>query len=156
MSDTPPDAVTLLVYALDEMREATGLLRIADLARSSRRPWWRNVFFGVVRTRTEVGAGFAVQYLGENIDRARDHWRAALELFDELQETHQADELVRRLGEDLQGAGLNEILPKLQHRAIPHPIGHAAAHLEGVLEQIRSCDRIVVSARSLLMRQQEA
>lgn len=154
MSETAPsDALTLLVYALDEMRETTSLLRVADLGRSSRRPWWRNVFYAFARSRAEVSAGLAVQYLGENIDRARDHWHEALALVEELHQSHRANEVVEHTVEELHAAGLNDVLPRLQHAAIPSPIARAGAHLDDVVSTIRECDRILLSARSKLMLQ---
>ena len=51
MSDAQPaGALTLLTYALDEMRETTTLLPVAEVSRSLHRPWWRNVFFGFARS----------------------------------------------------------------------------------------------------------
>mgnify|MGYP001793232722 CR=1 FL=1 len=128
-------------------------LRIADLARSSRRPWWRNLAFGLVRTPTEVRADLGVQYLGHNIHRARDHWRQALAHRDELHRLVATNDVINRLGEELHGAFMDEVLPELQHDAIPYPIAQAATHLARVVEWIRECDRLVVSARNRLMLQ---
>ena len=151
MGDAPPSATTLLTYALDEIRETTTLLRVADLGRETRRPWWRNVFFGVVRTQGEVRAGQAVQYLGENIDRARDHWREALAHLQDLERSHVSNELVVGLGEELRRAGLLDVLAGLRHDAVPRPMAEAAAHLSGVVDKLRECDRIVVKTRSQMM-----
>ncbi|HVE18342.1 MAG TPA: hypothetical protein VNB52_04620 [Ilumatobacteraceae bacterium] len=154
MSDSPPaDALTVLTYALDEMRETTTLLPVAEASRSSRRPWWRNVFFGFARSNSEVTAGLAVQYLGENIDRARGHWREVLSLMSSLQRDHGDNEVVALLGHQLDAAGINEILPKLRHDAIPRPIARTAAHLEGVVSTIRDCDRLAQDARNKLTLQ---
>jgi hypothetical protein len=154
MSDSPPaDALSLLTYALDEMRETSTLLPVAEASRSSRRPWWRNVFFGFARSNSEVTAGLAVQYLGENIDRARGHWREVLSLMSDLQRDHGDNEVVALLGHQLDDAGINEILPKLRHDAIPHPIAKTAAHLEGVVSTIRDCDRLAQDARNKLTLQ---
>jgi hypothetical protein len=147
-------AVTLVVCALDEMHETTTLLPVAEAGRALHRPWWRNVFFGFARSNAEVTAGLAVQYLGENIDRARDHWREALSLLDQLQRAHSDNELVLMLGHELDAAGINDVLPALQHSAIPHPIAKTAVHLEGVVATIRNCDNLLVKARSKLMLQQ--
>jgi hypothetical protein len=148
-----PDALTLLILALDEMRETTTLLPVAEAGRSIHRPWWRNVLFGFARSNAEVTAGLAVQYLGENIDRARDHWRGALSLLDQLQRAHSDNELVVVLGQELDLAGLNDVLPKLQHSAIPHPIAKTAVHLGDVVATIRNCDHLIVNARSKLTLQ---
>ena len=154
MSDSSQrDAVTLLVYALDEMRETTNLLPEKDLSRATNRPWWRKALFGVIRTRAEVSAGLAVQYLGENIDRARGHWREALSLIHELQHEHHDNAEVSLLVEDLQIAGLYDVLPQLQHDAIPHPFAKTAAHLSAVVATIRHCDDIALKARSKLLLQ---
>jgi hypothetical protein len=148
------DAVTLLVYALDEMRETTSLLPDKDLSRATKRPWWRNVFFGVIRSKAEVSAGLSVQYLGENIDRARGHWREALSLIHELQHAHHDNAEVSLLVEDLQIAGLYDVLPQLQHDAIPQPLAKTTAHLSAVVATIRHCDDITLKARSKLLLQQ--
>ena len=150
----PSDALTMLVYALDEMRETTSLLPVAEVSRGQNRPWWRNLFFGFARSRAEVTAGLAVQYLGENIDRARSHWREALTLLADLQRTHATNEVVATLIDDLRGAGLDTVSPRLQHDAIPNPIAKTAAHLTAVVETIRSCQRLAVAARSKLLLQQ--
>ncbi|MEO8267537.1 MAG: hypothetical protein ABI706_18705 [Ilumatobacteraceae bacterium] len=152
--EAPSDALTMLVYALDEMRETATLLPVAEVSRGQNRPWWRNLFFGFARSRAEVSAGLAVQYLGENVDRARTHWREALTLLADLQQTHATNEVVVTLIDDLRGAGLDTVLPRLQHDAIPHPIAKTAAHLTAVVESIRSCQRLAVAARSKLLLQQ--
>jgi hypothetical protein len=154
VTETPaPTALTTLDYLLDEIRATSALLRVADLARSDHRPWWRNLFFGLVRTPTEVSADLGVQYLGENIDRARDHWREAMSLGDELHRTFPTNEVVVRLGEDLDHAGFREVIPLLQHDAIPHRVAQAAVHLADVVDKIRECDRLVADTRKQLMLQ---
>ncbi len=154
MSDAPPsDALTVLVYAVDEMRETTNLLRVADLGRSKRLPWWRNLWSWVARSGAELSAGFAVQYLAENIDRAREHWREALSLIRELQRAQPDNAVVTELVVDLHRAGIDDVLPKLQHAAIPYATSEAAAHLAGVVDSIRECDRLALGARSKLMLQ---
>ena len=150
---SPSDALTMLVYALDEMRETTALLPVAEVSRGQNRPWWRNLFFGFARSRAEVSAGLAVQYLGENIDRARTHWRDALTLLADLQRTHATNEVVVTLIDDLRGAGLDTVLPRLQHDVIPNPIAKTAVHLTAVVETIRNCQRLAVAARSTMLLQ---
>lgn len=147
------DALTTLVYALDEMRETTSLLPVADLSRSTNRPWWRKVFFAFARSKAEVTAGFAVQYLDENLDRARDHWHEALSLLAQLQQVHHDNEVVVMLGHELQNAGLYDVLPRLQRSAIPTPLARTATHLAGVVETIRDCDRVALDARNTLTLQ---
>ena len=151
MDEAPaPDAPTLLVYVLDEMCETANLLRVADLNRSTRRPWWRNAFYGVIRTKSEVTAGFALQYLGENIDRARDHWREALAPLDDLRDRFGATDWVAQLDEELHAAGVNEVLARLAHEAIPRPTADAAAHISGVLSTIGDCSALITRTRSQL------
>lgn len=151
--DADSSALRLLILALDEMRETISLLPVAEAGRSLHRPWWRNVFFGFARSKAEVGAGLAVQYLGENIDRARSHWREALSSLNELQRLHGDNEMVARLGEQLRASGLDEVLARLQHDAIPSPITKTALHLEAVVATIRECDRVTLDARSKLLLQ---
>lgn len=151
-----PDATelsTLLLVLLDEMRETSSLLRVADLTRTARRPWWRNLFFATVKTKSEVNAGFALQYLGENIDRARDHWVGALQTHHQLLRVHGANDLVVLLSRELEGAGFHQVRPALAHDTIPRQIAQAATHLAAVLTKIRDCDALVVRARSQLLLQ---
>ena len=61
--------------------------------------------------------------------------------------------VVAALVDDLQRAGIDDVLPKLQHVAIPYSTAEAAAHLTGVVDTIRECDRLVLGARSKLMLQ---
>ena len=145
------DAVTLMVHAVDEMRETTNLLRIADLGRSRKLPWWRNAWSWFARSGTELTAGFAVQYLAENIDRARQHWREAVSLIRELERAHPDMVVVTELVDDLHRAGMDDVLPKLLPAAIPYSNAEAAAHLGGVVDVIRECDRLVLDARNQLM-----
>ena len=152
--EAPSDVLTMLVYAVDEMRETTTLLPVAEVSRGQNRPWWRNLFWGFARSRAEITAGLAVQYLGENIDRARAHWREALTLLADLQRTHATNEVVVTLIDELRGAGLDTVLPRLQYDAIPHPIAKTAVHLTAVVDTIRACQRLSVAARSKLLLQQ--
>src|SRR5258705_10070379 len=98
MSDAQPAGTsTLLTYALDEMRETIALLPVAELSRSTERSWLRKLFFAFARSRGEVSSGFAVQYLTENLERARDHWREALSVFDQLQHERTDNQLLAQL-----------------------------------------------------------
>ncbi|HEY7625656.1 MAG TPA: hypothetical protein VH761_01260 [Ilumatobacteraceae bacterium] len=141
-----------MTYLLDELRDTSNLLLIADLDRETRRPWWRNAFLFVFRTKSEVTAGLALQYLGENIDRARDHWREAMRHRQQLAEST-GDAWVARLLADLDAAGFDQVLPKLAHDAIPQMTKDAANHVGSVVSIIRECDAIVVRARSQLLLQ---
>jgi hypothetical protein len=154
MSDEPPaGALTLLTYALDEMRETTALLPVPDLARQATRPWWHNIFIRFVPGKDEVSAGFAVQFLAENLERARAHWREALSLLDHLQRDHSGNEVVVQLGPELRAAGIDEVLPRLGNDALPHSLAATTAHLAGVVATIRECDRLALGARNKLTLQ---
>lgn len=146
-----PSALSMLDYLLDEIRETSGLLRVADLARSGKRPWWRTFTFGLIRSPTEVSADLGLLYIGQNIDRARDHWREALSLCAQLEPMLPTSEVLARLHPMLTEAGLHQVLPRLQHDAIPSPVKEMTAHLADVVDKIRECDRLVVTARSRLM-----
>src|SRR3954452_14049070 len=71
--DDPSDGqlLTQLTEVLDEMRETTNLLPAAELSRTSQRRGWRKFLYGFARSRGEISAGFAMQYLTENLGRAR-------------------------------------------------------------------------------------
>ena len=154
MGDAPrPDALTLLAYASDEMRETIALIPVADLSRSTTRSRWRNLFFAFARSRAEVSAGFAVQYLTENLERGRAHWGEALSLLDQLQREQGENAVVVELGESLRAARVDTVLPRLQEDALPHTIDKTAAHLAAVVATIRECDRIVHDARNKLTLQ---
>jgi hypothetical protein len=154
MNDAQPEgALTLLTYALDEMRETTALIPVPDLARQATRPWWHNIFVRFVPGKAEVSAGFAVQYLAENLERSRAHWREALSLLDHLQREHSGNEVVVQLGSQLRAAGMNEVLPRLGNDALPHSLANTTAHLGGVVATIRDCDRLALEARNKLTLQ---
>jgi hypothetical protein len=154
MTDAQPsDALTLVTYALDEMRETTALLPAPDLARQATRPWWHNIFVRFVPGKAEVSAGFAVQYLAENLERARTHWREALSLLDHLRREHSGNEVVVLLGSQLRAAGANEVLRRLGNDALPHSLANTTAHLAAVAATIRECNRLALDARNKLMLQ---
>ena len=94
-----------------------------------------------------------MQYLDENVGRARGHWREVLVLLNELQQLHCSNEVVAALDEAMGAAGLHEILPRLQHDAIPSPINKTAVHLAAVVETIRNCEHLAVTARNKLTLQ---
>ncbi|MEO7371805.1 MAG: hypothetical protein ABI949_12820 [Ilumatobacteraceae bacterium] len=150
MSDTPDDLMMQLTYVLDELRETTSLLPVAELTRESARPWWRNLFFAFARSRAEVGAGFAVQYLGENLERARRHWIEAKSLLDAVQRAHPQDPVIVELGRDLHTAGCDDVLDEMADDAIPYSAARTGAHLAKVVSKIRGCDQAALRARSRL------
>jgi len=148
--------LTRLTEVLDEMRETKELLPAAELSRTSQRRGWRKIVYGFARSRREISAGFAMQYLTENTGRARDHWSEALSTLDEVGHAGHAgvhDELITRLVQDLDAAGLCTVLPRLRSDAIPYSTAEAATHLSQVVATIRDCEQLVAAARSRLMLQ---
>jgi hypothetical protein len=124
--------LTLLTWIVDELRETTGLLRAPEAAKDVRRPGWRSAFFGAVRSASEVSGGQSIQFLGENIDRARDHWRTVVGFLDRLWVADVDSPTIARLRADLQAAGANEILPRLAHDAIPSGASQASTYLAAI------------------------
>src|SRR3954468_2369179 len=110
--------LTRLTEVLDEMRETTNLLPAAELSRTSQRRGWRKFAYGFARSRGEISSGFAMQYLTENLARARDHWSDALSTLSEIAGAE--PDLVARLTDDLQAAGVDEVLPQLRPDALPY------------------------------------
>jgi hypothetical protein len=98
----------------------------------------------------EVGADNSLQYLAENVDRARSHWCEALSSLSELQRLHGDNEVVRTLGEQLPNAGLNDVLPQLNLDAIPRSTAKAAVHLAAVVDIVHRCEHLAAGARSKL------
>ena len=147
------DPLTELLYIIDEMRETTNLIRVQETLREGHRPWWRTFLFAFIRTGRDASADLAVQYLGENIDRARDHWREALRMLGELRSHSTTDDFVMLLDRELQSAGLNDVLPRLAHDAIPGPRKQAGEHLSAVVDTIRRCTQLVLGARNQLTLQ---
>ena len=70
-----------------------------------------------------------------------------------LQRVHAGDPVVVALAADLHRVGMDDVLPGLQQSAIPYSTADAAAHLAGVVDTIRECDRLALHARSKLMLQ---
>ena len=142
--------LTWLTEVLDEMRETRSLLPAAELTRTSQRRGWRKVVYAFARSRGEISAGYAMQYLTENTARARDHWRETLVA---LAEIERAGEQLALLSEDLRAAGVDEVLPRLRSDAIPYATAQAATHLSEVVATIRDCEELVVAARNRLVLQ---
>jgi hypothetical protein len=137
-----------LTEVLDEMRETKELLPAAELSRTSQRRGWRKIVYGFARSRGEISAGFAMQYLTENTGRARDHWREALSTLDDVGRAGVDHEAIVRLMHDLDAAGSNGVLPRLRSDAIPYATAQAATHLSEVVSTIRDCEQLVAAARS--------
>ncbi|MEY2581082.1 MAG: hypothetical protein QOE09_931 [Ilumatobacteraceae bacterium] len=150
---TPSEIVTLLTYVLDENREARELVRMSHSGLVHRSIGLRRRLDAVIRTRGGFAAGQAVQYLGENLERARDHWRTSLAHLAELQASYPDNERVQVVHEELRRVGVQEIEPLLALDALPPGRTRAAAHLEAVLTRMSDCDQAVAGVRSELMLQ---
>jgi hypothetical protein len=139
-----------LTEVLDEMRETKELLPAAELSRTSQRRGWRKFVYGFARSRREITAGFAMQYLTENTGRARDHWNEALSTLGDVDRSGVEHELIASLMHDLDDAGFNGVLPRLRSDAIPYSTAQAARHLSEVVATIRDCEQLVTAARRRL------
>jgi hypothetical protein len=152
MSDSPPpDLVVMLTYILDESREARDLVRISQAGLARRSQGWRETFGQTVRTGKGIASGLSTQYLGENMFRARAHWRAGMGYIRDVVAVASANENLRLIEDELRRAGVDEVMPKLAHEAIPYDRKKAATHLQAVLDQMSDCDDIIVKARSKLL-----
>jgi hypothetical protein len=147
---TTPEIVTLLTYILDENRESLELVRLSHAGLVHRSIGLRRRLDAVIRTADGFAAGQAVQYLRENLGRARQHWRTGLEHLAELHAAYPNDERVQLLYHQLRQAGVSEIAPLLSLDAVPRGRNRAAAHLDAVLSRMSDCDNVVASARSEL------
>jgi hypothetical protein len=114
------------------------------------RSWWRNVVALFARSQAEISAGNSLQYLTDNVERAQQHWCEALSSLDDLRRLHHDNELVAALIQQLPGAGLDDVLPRLQLDAIPRPTAKAAVHLAAVVDTIHSCEHLAATARNKL------
>jgi hypothetical protein len=148
---TPTDTLTLLAYAIDEMHETSSLLRVYDVLRDAHRPWWRALFFAAVRTGRDMNAEMAVQYLGQNVERARDHWCEAVRLLTTLFERQSDDPLLRDTELEVTRLGFYDVLGRLTLDAIPGPRAQAAEYLGKVCQTIGACKEVVVKTRSSVM-----
>lgn len=148
---TAAEIVTLLTYALDENRESRELVRVSHAGLVHRSAGLRRRLDAVIRTTNGFAAGQAVQYLRENLERARDHWRTGQAHLAELHAAHPDNERVQVLQDELCRAGMSEIEPLLSIDAVPPGRKRAATHLGAVLSRMTECDQIVSSARGELM-----
>jgi hypothetical protein len=135
---TAPSPLVLLTLLADEMHETISLLRVVDAA-TANRSRWRRATGGLLRTGQDVVAGMAMQYLGDNVDRARDHWIEVLRMAGEVRRRAAHDEDLRHLGEQLDARGVDGVLAKLHLPNIPGPTRKAVPYLRGVTDQIRDC-----------------
>lgn len=145
---TTPEIVTLLTYVLDEHRESRELVRLSHAGLVHRSIGVRRRLDAVIRTTDGFAAGQAVQYLGENLGRARQHWRTGLAHLAELHAAYPNNERVQVLQDELRHAGVSEIESLLSLDAVPRGRKRAAAHLDAVLSRMSDCDNVVASARS--------
>jgi hypothetical protein len=147
-----PDALALLADVVDEMRETTRLLPVAEASRSSDRSLGRNIgmLFARSFSGAEVNADNAVQYLADNAERAREHWRVALASLDDLQRLHGDNLIVAELATQLPPAGVDDVLPRLEIEAIPRGTKKAAAYLAAVVDTIHDCEHLASTARTKL------
>ena len=145
--------VTLLTYVLDENRESRELVRLSHGGFVHRSIGLRRRLDAVIRTTDGFAAGQAVQYLGENLGRARQHWRTGLAHLAELYASYGNNERVQLLEDGLRRAGVSEIESLLSIDAVPRGRKRAAAHLEAVLSRMSDCDNVVAGARSELALQ---
>jgi hypothetical protein len=162
--DSDPTVVSpvlLLTRALDETDQASDLVRLCHNGLthrrhgSSRRKSWLPLALGGNRTADHVSAGLAVQYFGENLDRARDRWRQGVEHYEQLFAYHGHREPVSQLHNELTLAGLFTVLDDLQQQAVPAGRKPSATHLVGVLRRIRACNAAGIQARTQMILRQE-
>jgi hypothetical protein len=149
MSD--PSAMMLLTYALDEDREARDLVRLSHAGLARRPQGWRDRFGAAVATRDGFVAGLTVQYLTENLRRARTHWSECVAYVLQLTRSGQDEDLVLPMAASLQRAGLDSIVDDLAVSAVPTERKAAAAYLDAVLSRMSECDRILAATRSRLL-----
>ena len=153
MSDAPhSDAVTLLVFALDEMRETTSLLPVESAGvrctvhggetSSSGSPAARLRSPPGSPCSTSARTSTAAATIGE---RAVVTGRTATRAW--RQRSRGAP------GWSIEVAGVNGVLGRLQHHAIPRPIAKTAVHLAEVVATIRDCDHVVLDPRNKLALQ---
>jgi hypothetical protein len=147
---TTAEIVTLLTYILDENRESRELVRLSHAGLVHRSMGLRRRLDVVIRTADGFAAGQAVQYLRENLGRARQHWRTGLAHLAELHAAYPNNERVQVLQDELRQAGVSEIESLLSLDAVPRGRKRAAAHLDAVLSRMSDCDNVVASARSEL------
>jgi hypothetical protein len=135
-----------MVYALDEMRETTRLLRPAADAfqkRATRRdqsPWWSlwwsvwSPLLGFARSSEETTNGQVIEYFVDNLGRARGHWRAALAHVDGLEPS---------LRSELIDVGVERVDGGLHTTAVPLGNHQTAAHLKEIIAVIERCIDVV-------------
>lgn len=151
MTDRVDDCIAALTLVLDETREARELVLICHAGLTRRpRPWWRRVD-SLIGTQDAFLANLAGQYLGENLFRAREHWRAAAAQLGELFAGDDLPGSVVALQPSLVAAGADRIAHDLDDDIVPRQRKDAAAHLSAVIGHMSDCDRLIGEARSRLL-----
>lgn len=139
-----------LVYLGDEIRETSSLIQLGDYVASWKHGGLATRFglFGASGRRTRGGQG--IQYLGENLDRARGHWHRALGHCDALRAAGNEVPLVVELLGQLDEAGIGAVLPALQQDAVPGKAELAAVHLGEVSRVLSACSAHVTRTSTRL------
>ncbi len=144
------EPIMMLTYALDESREARELLLMSHAGLADRNQRWRQRVGSIAGARDQFMAGLAAQYLGENLYRAREHWRSYVRCCADLS-ANTTDETIRLLVVELHEAGLDAVDSLLADDTVPRQRKQAAVHLNDVLNRIAECDRLIITARIQLM-----
>jgi hypothetical protein len=147
----PVAPITLMTYALDESREARELLLMSHAGLTDRSRRWRQRVGSIVGARDQFMAGLAAQYLGENLYRAREHWRSYVQCCDDLGANNHTDDNIQLLVMELREAGLDSVVAELADDSVPRQRKLAAEHLGSVMNRMSECDRLIIAARVLLM-----
>ncbi|MGZ6987137.1 MAG: hypothetical protein ACXVKP_19740 [Ilumatobacteraceae bacterium] len=144
------EPIMLLTYALDESREARELLLMSHAGLTGRSKRWRQRVGSIAGARDQFMAGLAAQYLGENLYRAREHWRSYVQCCADLGAHNDTDEM-RLLVAELHEAGLDAVVSQLADDNVPRQRKQAAEHLSAVMNRMADCDRLIIATRIQLM-----
>ena len=142
-----PDALALLVTAVDEMRETTSLIPVARgvaLARIDRGSSNFGMLFARSFSSSEVNAGQrdAVPRRQRRATLAQ-HWREALSVARRSATPAQRQRGRRRAWQrSCRPPDWTDVLPRLELEAIPRPTNKAAVHLAAVVETIHDCEHL--------------
>ena len=140
-----------MTYALDESREARELLVMSQAGLAGRNQRWRQRVGSIAGARDQFMASLAAQYLGENLYRAREHWRSYVQCCADLGASGDTDDNIRLLVMELREAGLDAVVAQLADDSVPRQRKLAAAHLGAVMNSMSACDRLIIAARVRLM-----
>ena len=151
MTARPVAPITLMTYALDESREARELLMMSHAGLTDRSRRWRQRVGSIAGARDQFMAGLAAQYLGENLYRAREHWRSYVQCCADLGASNESDDHIRLLVMELREAGLDAVVAELADDSVPRQRKLAAEYLGAVMNRMSECDRLIIAARVRLM-----